>query len=50
MRGGGPLVLGLLVAAACCAFGWVRRSELGVVLLVGFAPALAWLVVAAYVG
>jgi hypothetical protein len=47
--GGGPLVLGLLVAVGACAFGWVRRAELGVVLVVGFAPALVVLGVSAFV-
>lgn len=50
MLGGGPLVPGLLLAAALCWFGWLRRAELGVVLLVGFAPAVAVLVVVPFTG
>lgn len=41
MLGGGPVVLGFAVAVAACLWGWLRRAELGVVLLVGFVPALA---------
>lgn len=50
MLDGGPWFLGLLVAVAACAFGWVRRAELGVVLLVGFAPAIPVVVVGVYAG
>ncbi len=38
--GGGTLLLSLAVAVAAAAFGWRRRRELGVVLLVGYVPAL----------
>ncbi|MBZ5737130.1 hypothetical protein [Nocardioides mangrovi] len=42
--GGGTEVLSLLVALAAAAWGWRHRRELGVVLLVGFAPAAVVLV------
>ena len=42
--GGGTLVFSLVVALAAAAFGWARRRELGVVLLVGFGPAAVVLV------
>jgi hypothetical protein len=38
--GGGTLLLSLAVAIAAAAFGWRRRGELGVVLLVGYLPAV----------
>jgi hypothetical protein len=38
--GGGTLLLSLAVAIAAAGFGWMRRSELGVVLLVGYLPAV----------
>lgn len=44
--GGGPDTLALLVAVAACAYGWRRRRELPVVLLVGFAPVIPVLLVA----
>ncbi|MFC5493333.1 hypothetical protein [Nocardioides caricicola] len=50
MLGGGPIVLGLVVAVAACAFGWMRRAELGVVLLVGFAPAVPVVLLGVYAG
>lgn len=50
MLGGGPIVLGLVVAVAACAFGWVRRAELGIVLLVGFAPAVPVVLLGVYAG
>lgn len=37
--GGGTLLFSLAVAIAATVFGWVRRRELGVVLLVGYLPA-----------
>lgn len=37
--GGGTVIFSLLVAIGASAFGWFRRRELGVVLLVGFFPA-----------
>ncbi len=43
--GGGTLVLGFVVALAATYFGWVRRSELGVVLLVAYLPAVVILAV-----
>lgn len=42
--GGGTEVASLVLAVAAAAYGWVRRRELGVVLLVGFAPAVVVLV------
>lgn len=42
--GGGTVVLNLAVALAAAAYGWIRRRELGVVLLVGYLPAVAVLV------
>jgi hypothetical protein len=36
--GGGTLILSLVVTVAACVFGWLRRGELGVVMLVGFLP------------
>lgn len=44
--GGGTGVFSLVVALAATAFGWTRRRELGGVLLVGFAPAVVFLLVA----
>jgi len=41
--GGGTLFFSLVVAVAATAFGWVRRRELGVVLLAGFLPAVVGL-------
>ena len=38
--GGGTVVFSLLVAMAACAFGWTQRRQLGVVLLVGYLPAV----------
>jgi len=38
-------VMSLLLAVTAATYGWIRRRELGVVLLVGFAPAVAILVV-----
>ena len=38
--GGGTLLLSLAVAIAATGFGWMRRRELGVVLLVGYLPAV----------
>jgi hypothetical protein len=38
--GGGTVVFSLVVAVAATAFGWRRRRELGVVLFVGFLPAV----------
>ena len=38
--GGGTLLLSLCVAIAAAGFGWMRRRELGVVLLVGYLPAV----------
>jgi hypothetical protein len=38
--GGGTLLFSLAVAIAATGFGWTRRRELGVVLLVGFLPAV----------
>lgn len=40
----GLLALGIIVGAAGCGYGWAHRDGLPVVLLVGFAPALAVLV------
>ena len=42
--GGGTVWFGLAVALAASAWGWGRRRELGVVLLVGFLPAAVFLV------
>ncbi len=44
--GGGTLVFSLMVAIAATGFGWIRRRELGVVLLAGFLPAAVGLSVA----
>jgi hypothetical protein len=38
--GGGTLLFSLAVAIAAAGFGWTRRRELGVVLLVGYFPAV----------
>lgn len=38
--GGGTVVLSLLVALGAVWFGWAQRRDLGVVLLVGFLPAV----------
>jgi hypothetical protein len=38
--GGGTPIFSLIVAVAAAVFGWTRRRELGVVLLVGFLPAV----------
>lgn len=43
--GGGTQVLAGVVALAACGFGWRHRSELPVVLLVGFAPVVPALLV-----
>lgn len=45
--GGGTLWLSLAVALAACWYGWRHRRDLPLVLLAGFAPAVAVLVVAA---
>lgn len=42
--GGGTVWFGLAVALAATVWGWSRRHELGVVLLVGFLPAATFLV------
>jgi hypothetical protein len=42
--GGGTEVLSLVVSLAAVAFGWSQRRGLGVVLLVGYAPAVPILV------
>ena len=42
--GGGTVWFGLAVALAATVWGWGRRRELGVVLLVGFLPATVFLV------
>jgi hypothetical protein len=47
--GGGGLVLGLVVALPAAGYGWRHRRDLPVVLLTGFAPAVAVLAVAAVV-
>jgi hypothetical protein len=39
--GGGTVVFSLVVAIAASAYGWTRRHELGVVLLVASVPAVA---------
>jgi hypothetical protein len=38
--GGGTLIFSLTVAVAATVFGWIRRRELGIVMLVGFLPAV----------
>jgi hypothetical protein len=38
--GGGTVVFSLVIAAAACASGWNRRRELGIVMLVGYLPAV----------
>ena len=38
--GGGTLIFSLAVAVAAAGFGWTRRRELGIVMLVGFVPAV----------
>lgn len=38
--GGGTLPFSLAVALAAAGFGWLRRRELGVVMLAGFLPAI----------
>jgi hypothetical protein len=43
--GGGTVLFSLVVAAVASAFGWVHRRELGVLLLVGYLPAVAILVI-----
>jgi hypothetical protein len=43
--GGGTVVMSLALAAVAAAYGWTRRRELGVVLLVAGLPAVAVLVV-----
>jgi hypothetical protein len=45
--GGGTVVTSLAVALAFAGWGWVHRRDLPVTLLVGFAPAAAFLIVAA---
>jgi hypothetical protein len=45
--GGGPDLLAAAVALVACVFGWRHRAGLPVVLLVGFAPVVPVLVVAA---
>ena len=37
--GGGTVVFSMTVAIVATGFGWRRRDELGVVMLVGFLPA-----------
>jgi hypothetical protein len=44
--GGGTVVTSLVVALAFAGWGWVHRRDLTVTLLVGFAPAAAFLIVA----
>lgn len=44
--GGGTTGFSLLAALAAVAWGWTKRRELGVVLLVGFVPAVGVLAVA----
>jgi hypothetical protein len=48
--GGGTVVFSLAVAIATSAYGWVRRRELGAVLLVGYLPAVVVLGVELAVG
>ena len=43
--GGGTVVMSLVLAGVASAYGWRRRRELGVVLFVAGAPAVAVLVV-----
>jgi hypothetical protein len=43
--GGGTVVMSLVLAAVATAYGWTRRHELGVVLLVAGLPAVVVLVV-----
>ena len=43
--GGGTVVMSLALAGVASAYGWRRRRELGVVLLVAGGPAVAVLVV-----
>ena len=42
--GGGTELFSLAVAAVAAGWGWTQRHHLGVVLLVGFGPAIGWLV------
>lgn len=44
--GGGTVVTSLVVALAFAGWGWVHRRDLAVTLLVGFAPAAAFLLMA----
>jgi hypothetical protein len=44
--GGGTVLFSLLVAVVAAAAGWLARRELGLVLLVGFVPAVVVLVIA----
>ena len=48
--GGGTVVLSLVLAAVAAAYGWRRRRELGVVLLVAGLPAVVVLVVELFSG
>lgn len=41
--GGGTIVLSLAVALIATAYGWLHRSELGILLLVGYLPAAVFL-------
>ncbi len=43
--GGGTVVMSIVLAAVAAGYGWTRRRELGVVLLVAAAPAVAILAV-----
>lgn len=43
--GGGTVVLGLIVAVAAVAFGWVHRGSLAGALFIGFVPAVGVLLV-----
>ncbi|MFZ2012379.1 MAG: hypothetical protein WAV00_00980 [Nocardioides sp.] len=42
------MVAALVVALAFAAWGWRHRDDLGLTLLVGFAPAAAFLLVATF--
>jgi hypothetical protein len=48
--GGGTVAFSIVVAVAAAAYGWVRRRELGVVLLVAYLPAVVVLGVELAVG
>jgi hypothetical protein len=48
--GGGTEVMALVVAVAFSAWGWRHRRDLGVTLLVGFAPAAVFLLVTGLAG